>query len=93
MRELWNEYRAHVARVRAAHEHDVSIAWYVENFRRHDRTKPLPNLQKLFRESRGEPLQTPSEQVHALYALSAQYGLKLTVKKKASDGQHQPDKA
>lgn len=88
LRELWNEHKAYATRTRTAYEHDVMVAWHVENFRRHDPKQPLPDLRKLFRQLRGES-QTPTEQVQALYALSAQYGLKLTVTK-ASDGTHHP---
>ncbi len=65
------------------------MAWYVENFRRHDPRQPLPDLRKLLRDSRGEP-QTANEQVQALYALSARYGLKLKVTK-ATHGPHHAD--
>lgn len=88
LRELWNEHKAYIARARTAYEHDVTVAWHVENFRRHDPRKPLPSLGKIFRQHRGEPRQTSGDMVHALYALSAQYGLKLSVKK-ASHGANQ----
>lgn len=90
LRELWNEHRAHIARSKTAYEHDVTVAWHVENFRRHDPKTALPNLRKIFREMRGEG-QSSNEMVHALHTLSSQYGLKLTVKK-ASHGKHQPDR-